>query len=309
MLAHVGIILVPFLIMADPGETNPPLPTAIFQELDFFVGDWSLEGTGARGPMKSFWTMRWAPGKHCLIVDYRREDPETIIFGNALWGWDSATKEIVYHANFSDRGLEQVRSRIERPGVYEGTYTGSLDGKKANGTCELRKEGPNHWIFKTTGVATAGFEELDVRFTRVESTETDAKCPWKLVTGHWQLTDSMGDTSDVVWQQGSDDQSVVGAWTDKDGNKSTELVGWCPDQKVLVATAYGANGAYWQIRFTTVTETLVRGPFVSRQTDGSVFQGMWQVTRRNDDELPTLFVGTDKDGKKSVIDGTFKRVK
>ena len=36
-------------------------------------------------------------------------------------------------------------------------------------SCELRKEGPDLWTFKTTGVAASGLKELDVRFKRATS--------------------------------------------------------------------------------------------------------------------------------------------
>ena len=136
--------------------------------------------------------------------------------------------------------------------------------------------------------------------------EDATKCPWKLVTGHWRLTDSTG-TADVVWKSAGDGQALIGAWEGKDG-RATELVGWRPDQKVLVATGYGSNGSYWEIKFTTVTEAMIKGEMVNREPDGTVLKGTWQVTRKNDDEMPTLFVGT-RDGEKVTVKGSFKRVK
>jgi hypothetical protein len=167
MLSYAGVLLTSILVTADAEATFSPLPERIAQELDYFVGDWVLEGQGARGPMQSSWSIQWAPGRHCLIVEYSRREPGKVIRGNALWGWDIASGEVVYHALFSDPALEHIRATIEKPGVFKGKYTGSLEGKNVSGTCELRKKGPEQWTFKTAGVADSGAGELDVRFTRV----------------------------------------------------------------------------------------------------------------------------------------------
>ena len=81
-----------------------PLPKEVAQELDYFVGDWALEGVGARGPMKSSWSMRWAPGGHCLMVEYSRQEPGKVVQGNGVWSWDSANGDLVYHTSYSDQG-------------------------------------------------------------------------------------------------------------------------------------------------------------------------------------------------------------
>lgn len=270
--------------------------------------------------MKSSWSMRWAPGKHCLIVEYRRNEPDGVILGNGLWSWDSGTGEIVYHALYSDSGLEHIRTKVVEPGVLKGRYTGSLGGKPVDAACELRKKSPDLWTFKTSGAAASGLGELDVRFTRLKSAdegaasegaiaEAGAACPWKLVTGHWKLTDSTGYAGDIVWESAGDGtQAIVGHWKEEDGSAATELAGWRPDEKIFVTTGFGKNGSYWEVRFTTVTESMVEGPMVNRQPDGRLLKGTWRVTKRSEDEMPTLFVGTD-DGEQVTVKGCFTRVK
>jgi hypothetical protein len=329
MLTCAGILLALSLVIADVDATlSAPLPEEVARELDFFVGNWELEGEGARGPMKSSWSMKWAPGKHCLIVEYRREESDGVVHGNGVWAWDSASCELVYHAVYSDRGLEHIRTKLEKPGVLTGKHSGSLAGTRTDAACELRKDGPDQWTFKTTGLADAGLEELDVRFTRValpgkapdaaaaapperlSVAEVADKCPWKLATGRWQLGDSTSDAADeVVWKHIGNDQTAIGLWKNRDGSEFTELIGWRPDQKTLVSTAYGSNGSYWEITFTTVTGNMVKGDLVFRQVDGTVSRGTWQVTKKSDDEMPTVFVATDEDGRAVTIEGRFKRVK
>lgn len=303
MLTCAGLIVSASLIC---DVAAAPLPPEVAQELEYFVGQWHLEGEGAKGPMKSEWSIRWAPGRHCLIVEYARVEEGKTIRGNGLWGWDSATGELVYHAFYADRGLEHNRGK---PTVQRGRYTGSLSGKAATGTCELRKEGPDQWTFKTDGVAASGLGELDVRFIRVkpDDTSTASKCPWEPVTGYWKFSDSTGYTAEVVWELAGDGPTVIGKWKDKDGT-ATELAGWRADQKTFVATGYGADGSYAEVHSTTVTESMIKGNMTKRWPNGSLMEGTWQLTKKSADEMPTLFVGT-KDGEEVTIKGSFTRVK
>ena len=103
--------------------------------------------------------------------------------------------------------------------------------------------------------------------------EDTATCPWKQPTGHWRLTDSTGYTGDVVWKLAGDNQAALGEWQHKDGTKTTELGGWRPDKKVFVATGYGAKGSYWEVVFTTVTESMIKGDMINRTSDGVISPG------------------------------------
>ena len=131
-------------------------------------------------------------------------------------------------------------------------------------------------------------------------------CPWKFTTGHWKLIDSTGSEAEVVWKI-ADGDSLIGVWEGEDG-KAMELAGWRTDTKELVATGYGPKGEYWEVVFTTVTETLIKGRMIQRTPEGDILLGLWQVNKNGDDEMPTLFVGT-RNGKKVTEKGRFVRVK
>jgi len=132
------------------------------------------------------------------------------------------------------------------------------------------------------------------------------ECPWKCLVGHWKLTDASGNDAEVVWKPVGGD-SFLGLWKG-DSGEATEVVGWRSDTKELVATGYGPNGEYWEVVFTTVTETMIRGRLVHRTPDGAIKLGIWQVTKTNDNEAPTLFVGT-RNGEHVTEKGSFQRVK
>jgi hypothetical protein len=131
------------------------------------------------------------------------------------------------------------------------------------------------------------------------------ECPWKFATGHWRLTDSTGNEADVVWKKTAGD-ALIGRWKGEDG-RAIEITGWRPDRNELVATGYGPNGEYWEVVFTTVTEKMIKGKMIQRTPDGVIKKGTWQVTKKSDDEMPTLFVGT-RDGQEVTEKGSFKRV-
>lgn len=133
-----------------------------------------------------------------------------------------------------------------------------------------------------------------------------AGCPWKFVTGHWRATDETGDQADVMWKS-SDGDSLIGMWEGKDG-KAMELAGWRSDTQELVATGYGPKGEYWEVVFTTVTDTMIKGKMIHRTPDAVIRVGTWQVTKKSADEMSTLFVGT-RNGKEVTEAGSFKRVK
>jgi hypothetical protein len=131
-------------------------------------------------------------------------------------------------------------------------------------------------------------------------------CPWRFATGHWKASDETGNESEVVWKTTEGD-ALLGLWMGKDG-KATEIAGWRSDTKELVVTGYGPKGEYWDVLFTTFTENMIKGKMIQRTAEGVVMRGIWQVTKKSDDEMDTLFVGT-ANGKEVTIKGSFKRVK
>lgn len=139
--------------------------------------------------------------------------------------------------------------------------------------------------------------------------EDAAKCPWEFVTGKWKQSDDSGYSADIEWNSAGDGDAVVGTWTDKDGAKYTELVGWRPEKKMLVATGYGTNGSYWELKATKVTASMIKGKIVDRRPDGMTYTGTWQCKKVSDDLIETNFTGSDGSDQKITIKGAFKRVK
>jgi hypothetical protein len=136
--------------------------------------------------------------------------------------------------------------------------------------------------------------------------QDSAECPWKLVTGKWRLSDDSGNSSTVVWKKTEGD-ALIGHWEDANG-KATELVGWRPDKKELAAIGFGANGSYWNIVFTTVTESRLKGKITERGPDGKTRSGMYEITKESETKFATHFQWKAEGGKTESVKGNFTRL-
>ncbi len=305
VLSHAGILLASSLVAADAGAASSPMPDEIAQELNYFVGDWELEGAGAKGPMRSSWRIQWAPGNHCLMVEYRRPEPNKLIFGIGLWAWDSATNEIVYHALYSDPGLEHIRTKVNSPGVLEGRYTGSLEGKSVEGTCVLRKEGADRWTFKTEGVAASGLEELDVRFIRTASLEKEPGADDYIAmqqnyfAGQWKTTviegEGAGSTGTWTCEMDACGKSFHHTAT-ADGKPFFQAVGgYDPQLKALKEVAFYVDGSTATLVYRNPLST-IQGSLVGKVLKGT----MERVSADGKRELLGILV-TPAERDKSVL--------
>ena len=136
--------------------------------------------------------------------------------------------------------------------------------------------------------------------------EDTAECPWKLVTGKWRLVHDDGNAGTVVWKK-TDGGALIGHWEDANG-KATELVGWRPDKKELVAVGFGENGSYWNIVFTTVTESRLKGQITERGPDGKTRSGTYEITKESESKSATQIEWKLDGGKTETVKGSFTRL-
>ena len=88
-----------------------------------------------------------------------------------------------------------------------------------------------------------------------------------------------------------------------------EVVGWCPDLKVVTAFATGTNGAYWNITFNEVKKDRMKGEMRRRLPDGLVHEGDLLIVKDGKNRSVSVFKGKNlKTGEIEEFKGVFERV-
>ncbi len=147
-----------------------------------------------------------------------------------------------------------------------------------------------------------------ITFSGVSLFADNHKCPWQWLTGHWKAEDKYNKT-EVIWKKVKGGDGLTGAWKDSEGNISKEVVGWCPDLKVVTAFATGTNGSYWNVTFNEVSKDRMKGKMRRRLPDGLVHEGEFVVERDGKDRSVSVFKGKNlKTGETEEFKGVFERV-
>ena len=147
-----------------------------------------------------------------------------------------------------------------------------------------------------------------ITFSGVSLFADNHKCPWQWLTGHWKAEDKYNKT-EVIWKKVKGGDGLTGAWKDSEGNISKEVVGWCPDLKVVTAFATGTNGSYWNVTFNEVSKDRMKGKMRRRLPDGLVHEGEFVVQREGKDRSVSVFKGKNlKTGETEEFKGVFERV-
>ena len=177
MAALCAFMITASAMLGQTEANESPLPDNIVKEMEYYVGNWAVEGDVVGMSLKGRWNAKWAPTKHCLLITYPLKVDGKPITGNGLMGWDTEKKEIVVQMFYSDGTLEYLRYTLESPSVLKGTFVGSTDGKPFKAECEVHKKQPNEWTFQTKGHTIGGKKEgeLSVRFIRFKSKQKGEK--------------------------------------------------------------------------------------------------------------------------------------
>lgn len=132
---------------------------------------------------------------------------------------------------------------------------------------------------------------------------------WEFMLGKWTFESDDGKTSDVVWRKASDGHACIGIWTDPNGTKSTELLGWRPDKNALVVDAYGSADNYWHCEFTEVEKDRCKGEAVIRFIDGTVVKGTMVLEKVDKNKTVGEMQGTDGENQDVKLTWKWTRVK
>ncbi len=171
MTAFCAFMITASAMLGQSEATESTLPDNIVKEMEYFVGDWTVEGDVLGMPLKGRWTARWSPRKHCLLITNPKSLGGEKILGHGMMGWDTEKEEILVFMFFSDGVFEVGRYKLEAPRVLKGTFVGSAKGEPFTATATVRTDKPEEWTFQTKGNTVGGRRvgELSVRFIRSKS--------------------------------------------------------------------------------------------------------------------------------------------
>ena len=141
------------------GEKQAGVPKEVTEDLQFYVGFWSIEGKLGNAPFKGRAFFRMPAGDYCIIgtVSYRVEKRRESF--SLVSGWDSSTGWQTEQGLSNDGGTYKVHWKKVSPTASEGKATGMLEGKKTTAKVRIEKKGKDRFVITVTK-GTKGDESL-----------------------------------------------------------------------------------------------------------------------------------------------------
>jgi hypothetical protein len=132
-------------------QDSKQVPDRVLKQLEFMAGTWDEETVSDDGPEKTLKSVRrWAPGKHCLIVEWKGIFEGVTVHATGVTGWDGEAKELVEHWFMSDGMYFRTVYPVEQ--ITDKQWTGTTswigpDGKRITAACKLMKDGNNKFFW------------------------------------------------------------------------------------------------------------------------------------------------------------------
>ena len=292
------LIVMGILCSSAIAEEKAPTHLAFWQNLE---GRWNYERSPDGG--KGMVTWRVTTGGSALRGSYQ-EDKGGVSTETA--GWRPDTKSMVVNGFGSEGNHWHLHLDKVTPLLVEGKSEGVLpNGESVSGEFSgklVNKDRYEVSINETDKDGTAS--QVKITFRRIKSALVT--CPWEWMLGQWKVERSDGTSADVHWSKPrADADYLIGKWDESDGTKLTELVGWRPDQEVLVANAHGASGQYFGAWFNKVSAKKMSGWIRILSPDGKMTRSRVVLERVNENLVKAKNVD-ESDG--SVVTSTFTRV-
>lgn len=135
------------LVNAQPQTDMPP---EVRKEVNYYVGNWTVEGTADGSAIRGKLSSKLSRGKHCILGDWSAKVGETPVHFALVSGWDSSTGWLTEQGIDSTGEVYTIRYRKKSPTVTEGEYTGTLAGRKLTGKVRIEKQGPTRFTLSVT---------------------------------------------------------------------------------------------------------------------------------------------------------------
>jgi hypothetical protein len=320
------------------GEEPARIPAKAIEAMNFFVGAWEAdtfengEKIGANVDRR-----RWAPGKHCLTIEWLGTEKGVEWRAAAISGWDAKADALVEHWYGSQGQSLMVRYPLGKmkQEVWEGTASFTTgDGKSSDGECQLTKtpagydyvarssQDGKEVVFKVitrrVNAKEAAIDSARPRETGAELGNIPAKAieAMSFFVGGWEGDDNTDGRKlganhvQRRWAPGKHCFTIEWSGThDGVASRSSGICGWDAKTDALVEHWYGSQGQSLMNCYPLgkMKENVWDGTFSFTTGDGKRTEGKGQFTTTPDEGV---WVGwSTQDGKEVVFKSVAHRVK
>jgi hypothetical protein len=129
-------------------ETKPPKD--VVEIIEFYDGNWSVEGNEGDKPLRGKASFRVPAGSHCLIGTVNARVGEEPLIFSLVSAWDSTTGWYTEQGAGHDGTVYRIEWQKAAAKVDEGQLTGTVDGKKYTENVRLERKGQNDFVVDCT---------------------------------------------------------------------------------------------------------------------------------------------------------------
>ena len=153
-------------------ETASPLPQDIAAHFQYLIGNWHVEGKVGDTVVQGTYSVRWAPGRHCVMVTWT-PDPdqpeEATVHISGVIGYDWASKRTIEKTFASNGDHYTISYVVSTPVRARGTINGELTcgNKEKQHQCQVKIERKGREEYTYVGEAPDG-SAVEAVFRRAE---------------------------------------------------------------------------------------------------------------------------------------------
>jgi hypothetical protein len=148
-MLSTAVLLTASMVVGQAEDIN--VPKKVLAEFDYLVGDWTYSGEDGDDAVKGTFSVKWAPGKHAILIEMSWTDPDHTAMGTGIDGWDVAKERITTLEFWSDGWSHYREYSIKSVGVWHSdVWNGVTDeGKRITGRGIVERKGPNEFVWRS----------------------------------------------------------------------------------------------------------------------------------------------------------------
>jgi hypothetical protein len=175
-------LLLSVSMIVGQAESVSPLPEDVAAYLQYVVGTWEVAGTAGETSVAGTYSVRWAPGKHCVLLRYTPapDQPEEVAGQmSGVLGYDAASKRTI-EKNFWTNGSHyticyDVADPVAAKGVIKGELVGVEDGKEFKCDVEVERKGRREFVYKSQSSDGVPIEVIFQKVQRPKGKKSEPK--------------------------------------------------------------------------------------------------------------------------------------